>query len=104
MDFFKVIQSLENIQHPAIATSLINLGILQDIDFDEENKKVTATFVWPFANIPIRDKIIDSVRAPLKQMGLDLEFKERVMNEEEKEKFLELEKRYWRGGVSGCGV
>ena len=104
MDFFKVIQSLENIQHPAIATSLINLGILQDIDFDEENKKVTAIFVWPFANIPIRDKIIDSVRAPLKQMGLDLEFKERVMNEEEKEKFLELEKRYWRGGVSGCGV
>ena len=104
MDFFKVIQTLESVQHPAIATSLINLGILQDIDFDEENNKVLATFVWPFPNIPIRDQIINSVKAPLSQMGLDLEFKERIMNEDEKQKFLELEKKYWRGGAAGCGV
>jgi len=104
MDFFKVIQTLENIQHPAIATSLINLGILQDIDFDEENKKVTATFVWPFPNIPIRDKIINSVKIPLNQFGLDLEYNERIMSENEKQKFLELEKQYWRGELAGCGM
>ncbi len=104
MDYFKVIQTLESIQHPAIATSLINLGILQDIDFDEKNNKLKATFVWPFPNIPIRDQIINSVKIPLNQLGLDLEYNERIMNENEKQKFLELEKQYWRGGSAGCGM
>jgi metal-sulfur cluster biosynthetic enzyme len=102
MDFFKVIQTLESIQHPAIATSLINLGILQDIDF--EDNKVKATFVWPFPNIPIRDQIINSVKSALNSMGLELEYSERIMNEEEKQKFLELEKKYWRGGSAACGM
>ena len=102
MDFFKVIQTLESVQHPAIATSLINLGILQDIDF--EDNKVKATFVWPFANIPIKEQIINSVKAPLSQLGLELEYDERIMDEKEREKFLELEKKYWRGGPAACGM
>jgi metal-sulfur cluster biosynthetic enzyme len=102
MDFFKIIQTIESIQHPAIATSLINLGMLEEIDF--EDNKVKATFVWPFDNIPIKDKIIDSVKIPLKNLGLELEYNERVMNENEKEKFLELEKKYWRGGNAACGA
>ena len=104
MDFFKVIKTLESVQHPAIATSLINLGILQDIDFDEEKNKVTATFVWPFANIPIKEQLINSVKIPLKQLGLELEYNERIMNEDERNRFLELEKKYWRGGPAACGV
>jgi metal-sulfur cluster biosynthetic enzyme len=65
MDFFKIIQTIESIQHPAIATSLLNLGMLEDVDF--EGNKVKATFVWPFDNIPIKDKLIDSVKLPLKK-------------------------------------
>jgi len=102
MDFFKVIQTIESVQHPAIATSLVNLGILQDIDF--EGNTVKATFVWPFANIPIREQIINSVAMPLKNMGLDFEYDERIMNEEEKQKFLELEHKYWKGGPAACGA
>ncbi|WP_456479497.1 iron-sulfur cluster assembly protein [Nautilia sp.] len=102
MDFFKVIQTIESVQHPAIATSLVNLGILQDIDF--EDNTVKATFVWPFANIPIREQIINSVAMPLKSMGLDFEYDERIMSEEEKQKFLELEQKYWKGGPAACGA
>jgi metal-sulfur cluster biosynthetic enzyme len=102
MDFFKIIQTIENVQHPAIATSLVNLGILQDIDID--GNKVTATFAWPFANIPIKEQLINSVKQPLNQMGLNFEYSERIMDESEKEKFLELEKKYWRGGTAACGA
>ncbi|MEO1959309.1 MAG: iron-sulfur cluster assembly protein [Nautiliaceae bacterium] len=102
MDFFKVVQTIESIQHPAIATSLTNLGILQDVDIEEN--KVKATFVWPFANIPIKEQIISSVKEPLKRLGLELEYNERVMNDEEREKFLTLEKKYWRGGQAACGM
>jgi metal-sulfur cluster biosynthetic enzyme len=102
MDFFKVIQTIEGVQHPAIATSLLNLGMLEDVDF--EDNKVKATFVWPFDNIPIKEQLINSVRIPLKNLGLELEYNERVMNEDEKAKFLELEKKYWRGGSAACGA
>ncbi|ACM92201.1 hypothetical protein NAMH_1330 [Nautilia profundicola AmH] len=102
MDFFKIIQTIESVQHPAIATSLVNLGILQDIDF--EDNTVKATFVWPFANIPIKDQLINSVKAPLENMGLNFEYDERIMDEAEREKFLELEKKYWKGGPAACGA
>ena len=102
MDFFKIIQTIEMIQHPAIATSLVNLGMLEEIDF--EDNKVIAVFVWPFDNIPIKEQLINSVKIPLKNLGLELEYSERVMNEDEKTKFLELEKKYWRGGSAACGA
>jgi len=102
MDFFKVIRIIESIQHPAIATSLVNLGILQDIDF--EGDTVKATFVWPFANIPIKEQLISSIKIPLENMGLKLEYNEKVMSEDEKNKFLELEKKYWKGGPAACGA
>jgi metal-sulfur cluster biosynthetic enzyme len=102
MDFFKIIKTIESVQHPAIATSLLNLGMLEDIDF--EGNKVIATFVWPFDNIPIKEQLINSVKLPLKNLGLELEYNERVMNEDEKSKFLALEKKYWRGGSAACGA
>jgi metal-sulfur cluster biosynthetic enzyme len=102
MDFFKIIKTIEGVQHPAIATSLLNLGMLEDIDF--EGNKVIATFVWPFDNIPIKEQLINSVKLPLKNLGLELEYNERVMNEDEKAKFLALEKKYWRGGSAACGA
>jgi len=102
MDFFKIIQTIESVQHPAIATSLVNLGILQDIDF--EDNTVKATFVWPFANIPIKGQLIDSIKIPLQNMGLNFEYDERIMDESEREKFLELEKKYWKGGPAACGA
>jgi metal-sulfur cluster biosynthetic enzyme len=97
-----VVKTIESIQHPAIATSLVNLGILQDIDI--EGDTVKATFVWPFEGIPIKEQIINSVKIPLEKMGLKLEYNERIMTEEEKQKFLALEKKYWRGGQAGCGI
>ncbi|WP_457563519.1 iron-sulfur cluster assembly protein [Caminibacter pacificus] len=102
MDFFEIVKTIESIQHPAIATSLTNLGILQDVDI--EGDTVKATFVWPFANIPIKEQIINSVKAPLNAKGLKFEYNERIMNEDEKQKFLELEKKYWRGGPAACGM
>jgi len=102
MDFFKIIKTIESVQHPAIATSLINLGMLSDIDF--EGNIIIATFIWPFDNIPIKDKIVDSIRIPLEKLGLTFEYNEKVMNEEEKEKFLALEKKYWKGGNAACGA
>ena len=97
MDYAKIIEAIENVKHPAINASLTTLGILQDIDI--EDGKLKATLVWPFDLVPpqIKQVITNSIQNAIKPFNLEFEYNERLMNEEEKEKFLELEKKYWKG-------
>ena len=97
MDYAKIIEAIESVKHPAINAPLTTLGILQDIDI--EDNKVKATLVWPFDMVPphIKQIIINSIQNALKPFNLSFEYNERIMNEEERNKFLELEKKYWKG-------
>jgi len=97
MDYSKIIQAIENVKHPAINASLTTLGILQDIDI--QDNKVQGTLVWPFELVPpqIKQIIITSIENAIKPFGLEFEYKERIMNEDERNKFLELEKANWKG-------
>ncbi len=97
MDFAKIISTIEAVQHPAINASLTTLGILQNVDIVPEENKVTATFAWPFEGIPVRDMLINSVSQSLKNLNINFEFDEKIMNEEEKQKFLQIEKANWKG-------
>jgi len=93
----KIIEAIEEVKHPAINASLTTLGILQDINIQES--KVQATLVWPFELVPpqIKQIISSSIQNALKPFNLDFEYEERIMNDEERAKFLELEKTYWKG-------
>ncbi|NPA44352.1 MAG: iron-sulfur cluster assembly protein, partial [Chlorobi bacterium] len=51
MDKREVLKGLENVMHPAINFSLIDLGIIKDINIEDENAKVI--FAVPFKNNPI---------------------------------------------------
>lgn len=97
MDYSNIIQAIENVKHPAINASLTTLGILQDIDI--QDNKVQGTLVWPFELVPpqIKQIIITSIENAIKPFGLEFEYKERIMNEDERNKFLELEKANWKG-------
>lgn len=95
-------QTLENItdaisevMHPAINYSLIKLGIVKDIELTDDS--VILTFVFPFPNIPIADKLIRLIEKPINEMGLKLEYIVRIMNEKEKATFLKLEGEAWKG-------
>ena len=97
MDYTKIIKAVESVQHPAINASLTTLGILQDIDI--EDNKLKGTLVWPFDLVPpqIKQFIVNSIQNALKPFDLDFVYDERLMNEEEREKFLSLEKANWKG-------
>jgi metal-sulfur cluster biosynthetic enzyme len=88
-------KEISKVRHPAIDYSLVKLGIVQDIDLLENS--VIVTFVFPFPNIPIADKLIASVVEPINRMGLKPEYIVRIMNEDEKARFLQLEKEAWTG-------
>ncbi len=91
----KVVEELRKVMHPAINNSLINLGIVTDIDV--EDNVVELVFAFPFPNIPIADQLINSISQPVKELGLEFKHSVRLMNQEEKAKFMQLETEGWKG-------
>lgn len=91
----EVIDVISNVQHPAIGYSLLELGIVKDVEIEENI--VTAVFAFPFPNIPIADQLISSISNPIKSLGLDFKYLIVVMNENEKAKFMKMEAEAWKG-------
>ena len=90
-----VIKTVNEIKHPAIDLTLKELGILKDVSFKEDTFFVLIAL--PFANIPIKDQLIESVCKPVKQLNFKCSVETKIMNEEEKQDFLKKEGQAWKG-------
>jgi metal-sulfur cluster biosynthetic enzyme len=86
---------ITKVMHPAINYSLTDLGIVTDVEL--EDNKVVLVFAFPFPNIPIADQLISSIALPIKDLGLELEYSIRIMTEEEKAVFMQMEQAAWKG-------
>ena len=96
MDKDIVLKAIAFVEHPSINATLKDLGILSKIDVEE--KTVVAEFSFPFANIPIKDALIGPVQILAASFGFQFKHTERVMTEEEKKRFLEIEHANWKSG------
>jgi ATP-binding protein involved in chromosome partitioning len=92
----KVRKALAEIKHPAIDSSLIDLGIMKGIAV--EDNRVILTLAFPFPNIPIADMLINSVLTPIEKLGAEVEIVTTIMNQEELQAFLRMEQEGWIGG------
>ena len=90
-------KAIAGIKHPAIDYTLLELGIVRDMNI--ENGKATIIFAFPFANIPVKDYLINSVREPIEKLALEVEINVTVMNKEELQRFLAMEQDAWKGGM-----
>lgn len=90
-------KAIAGIKHPAIDHTLLELGIIKAINI--ENGKATIILVFPFPNIPIKDHLINSVREPIEKLGVEVEMKVTVMNQEELQRFLAMEQDAWKGST-----
>jgi metal-sulfur cluster biosynthetic enzyme len=91
-------QVIARIKHAAIDCSLVDLGIVKDVTI--KGDIVTVTLAFPFANIPIKDYLIMSVKTPLEKLGVKVKVETTVMDEKESKRFLEMESKYWKGNQS----
>ena len=90
-------RAIAGVKHPAIDHTLLDLGIVKIID--AASNTATITLALPFANIPIKDLLINSVREPIERLGVEVEMKVTVMNQEELQRFLAMEQDAWKGGT-----
>ena len=94
-----IIDALESVEHPAIATTLLHLGILRD-HVVANDLTVKLTLMLPFPSIPdnIRDYMVNSLAAAAQSAGGQLvAVKQGLMNDEERQNFLTIEQQNWRG-------
>lgn len=91
----EILNELEKVGHPAINHSLIKLGIVTDAKLN--GSIFSVVFAFPFPNIPIAEMLINSIAQPVISFGLEFDYKIRVMNEDEKARFLKLEAEAWKG-------
>lgn len=93
----KVIEAIHKVEHPEVAMSLVDLGMVRDIVVNE--KDVIFTLVVPFLGIPeiIRNMMISSVQKAIEEQGGTLkEVNIAVMTEEERTAFFTKEQQNWK--------
>ena len=96
-------ETISKVKHPAIDRSLTDLGMVQDLELYTENV-VILTFVFPFVNIPIADKLISLVEKAIQNEGMEMQYIVRIMKNDEKKRFLIMEKEAWIGTDSQKNV
>ena len=95
----EIIEALEKVEHPAIATTLLDLGMLRDYEVATDGK-VSLTLVLPFPSVPnnVRDHLISSLALAAISAGGELtEVDLALMGEDEVQTFLTKEQQNWRG-------
>lgn len=93
-----ILAAIGRVEHPAIATTLLDLGIVSETRVSPDGK-VTLTLALPFATVPdnIRDYMVSSLAAAAQSAGGELaEVKLMIMNAEDIQTVLVKEQQHWR--------
>ncbi len=93
----QITQAINSVEHPSIAATLSELGIVQDIEITENG--VRLSLFMPFPQIPesIQNFMINSLQAAIRSAGGEIqEVKLSVMDDAERANFLAIETQNWR--------
>ncbi len=94
-------EAVSKVEHPEIAATLMELGMLRGFAYDAEENEFSFTLVLPFMGIPqtVRDYLIHAVARAAHALGVE-KFRITIepMNEEERAHFVALEHSKWRAG------
>ena len=82
---------LESMKHPFIDYSLIDLGILKNIE--AVGDKILVNIAWPSIDSAIKPFIISLVTGSLKKLNRKIEINESIMSAEDKKFYLDLEEK-----------
>ena len=96
----QVLGAINEVKHPEIENTLVDLGMIRDIEYAEEEETVTLTLVLPFYGIPvqIRDYMVNQLHLAIKDAGAELKsVNVAEMNEVERQEFFIKEQANWKG-------
>ena len=106
MDFTKkvttedILKAIGHVEHPEIASTLIELGMILDVVV-VENKMTRVALALPMLGIPeaVRNIIVESIRKPIENLGLKMQVEFFEMTTEVREHFFALSRANWKGQI-----
>ncbi len=102
------LKRIAEVEHPEIACTLQELGMIRGISFDCTENAADLTLVLPVLAIPvsIRNLLIDGLSATAGELGVQLVVNTVEMNPQERQAFVEMARTFWRDegtDVVPCG-
>lgn len=94
-----IMEAINNVEHPAIAASLVDLGMVRDVEYRPDDQGVTLTLALPFPNIveQVRDYMVNSLYLAIRDAGGELtSVNLALMTDDERQTFLQIEQANWR--------
>ena len=95
----EISQALAEIKHPEIDCTLVDLGMLKDINMN--SKKVIVTLKLPVMGIPtqVKDYLVNSINQALANLDVSLEgaITMAQMSQEERMNFFSMARANWTG-------
>ena len=94
----KILRAIEKVEHPEIAMTLVDLGMVRDIRISPDGH-VSMALVIPFLGIPevIRNYLGSSLVQAVRDAGGEVdEIRIQVMTDEERQAFFQKERAHWR--------
>jgi len=91
-------KALSKIMHPEINYSLVDLGMIKDVVCECEERKVGLTLKLPFAQVPVKDLLINSIKKTLSDLdsSIQVEINIEQMDHKERDKFVKMAKEGWK--------
>ncbi len=95
----EIMAIINKIEHPEIAVSLTELGMI--IDAAVSGNTVNVAMALPMMGIPdvVRNALVQSIREPLAKLGLELNVQFFEMTPEVRDNFFALSQANWKGSI-----
>lgn len=94
-----VLDLLKKTEHPEIAVSLVDLGMILDVAVQGKTAKVAVAL--PMMNIPtaVREAIFNNIAGALQELGLETEAEYFEMAPEVRDNFFAASQANWKGSI-----
>ena len=94
-----VLKAIEPIEHPEIAATLMDLGMILDVAVNGNQANVAMAL--PLLGIPeaVRVALVESLQSPIEAMGLSLNVDFFEMTPEARDRFFAISKANWKGSI-----
>ena len=94
-----VLKAIEPIEHPEIAATLMDLGMILDVAVNGNQANVAMAL--PLLGIPeaVRVALVESLQSPIEALGLILNVDFFEMTPEARDRFFAISKANWKGSI-----
>jgi metal-sulfur cluster biosynthetic enzyme len=94
-----VLKAIEKVEHPEIAATLFELGMILDVAVHGDQANVAMAL--PLLGIPeaVRMALVESLRGPIEALGLRLNVDYFEMTQEAKDRFFSISRARWKGAI-----